>query len=159
ASAASDYMDSTSQLNRYALAADDSATRVVLQAALAVELNSESNVYGQDLEILLARRQVDEVDVTLRSSHVGGYNVLTGEEIPMFAFSSAGMQVQLGLGSSLGVSPNAEVVRKLQALNRTDAGSIAQIVSVYWFNGSAYLRISDPTLTSSQALSVSVKNV
>ena len=32
-------------------------------------------------------------------------------------------------------------------------------MSVYWFNGGSYIRISDPVLTSNQALSVNVRNV
>ena len=75
-SAASDYLDSSPQMNRYAIAPDDLATRVVIPGTLALELNSENNGYGQDLEILLTRRQQDEVDVTLRSYHVGAYKAL-----------------------------------------------------------------------------------
>ena len=120
---------------------------------------------GEDLEIRLDRRPQDEVDVTLKSYHVGVYKVLTGEEIPFFSFSQSGMQVQLGLGSSLGSGQlNTNQTQALrQAMsnhaNATGAGSIAQIVSVYWYNGGSYIRVSDPVLTSDQALSVSVRNV
>jgi len=91
---------------------------------------------------------------------VSANKVQTGEEIPGFAFSQTGMQVQLGLGSILGSGrPNSPQLQQLRTINPNDAGSIAQIVSVYWYNGSSYFRISDPILTSNQAISVSVRNV
>src|SRR2546430_13721902 len=71
----------------------------------------------------------------------------------MFAFSTTGMQVQLGLSAILGSPPLNKVA------NTGAIGSIAQIVSVYWFNGAAYIKISDPVLTSASALSVNVRNV
>jgi hypothetical protein len=159
-SAPSDYVDSTTQLNRYAIAPDDVQTRVVVPISLATELNSASNVYGEDLEIVLTRRQQDEVNVTLRSYHVGTYKVSSGVEIPMFAFSQTGIQVQLGLAAIFGAArPGSILFQQLQTVNPANAGSIAQIVSVYWFNGGSYIRISDPVLTSSQALSVTTRNV
>ena len=147
-------------MNRYAIADDDIDTRVVLPQALALELNSQNNIYGEDLEIRLDHRPQDEIDVTLRSYQIGVYKVNADQEIPFFSFSESGMQVQLGLGASLGAGKLTQnQVQTLRQGNTTSAGSIAQIVSVYWFNGGSYIPISDPVLTSSQALSVNVKNV
>jgi FlgD Ig-like domain len=159
-SALSDYMDSTFQTNRIVVAPDDLNTRVVIPGSLAVELNSEHNVYGVDMDMKLTRRQQDEVDMTLRSYQVSVTKVDIGQDMPFFVFSEAGMKVQLGLGASLGAGHlTPSQIQALRQAAGTGAGSIAQIVSVYWFNGSSYVRISDPILTSNQALSVGVKNI
>ncbi len=151
----SDYVDSSIDRNRILVADDDSTTRVVLPAAMAQELNREYNGLGEDLEIRLVRRQQDEVEVTLRSYRVSAVKTISGSEIPSFFFSSNSMQVQLGLGNVLGTS-------QLQALTNVSdpaAGSIAQIVSVYWHNGGGFIRLSDPILTSAQSISVNVRNI
>jgi hypothetical protein len=150
----SDYVDSSPQMNRYAIAPDDITTRVVMPASVAAELDVGNNVYGDDLEIRLTQRPQDEVGVTLRSYDMEAYRVSSGVEVPYFAFAQTGMQVQLGLGAVLGAG------RPLgQVPAGTTAGSITQIVSVYWFNGGSYIRISGPILTSDQALSVTVQNL
>jgi len=158
ASDISDYADS--QGNRYAIAPDDIDTRVVLPMSIETELNSEKNAFSEDLEIRLKRRQQDEVDLTLRSYHVGVYKAASGSEVLSFAFSQNDMQVQLGLGATLGAGRLSPAqVQTLQRSAGTSAGSIAQIVSAYWFNGGSYIRISDPELTSNEALSVHVRNI
>jgi hypothetical protein len=160
ASALSDYMDSSAQVNRIVVAADDINTRVVIPDSLAIELNSEHNVYGVDLDVTLARRQQDEVSVVLRSYQVDVEKVAVGLDLPGFVFSEAGMQVQLGLGAVLGSgSLTSSQVQTLRHAAGTSLGSIAQIVSVYWFNGSTYVPVSDPILTSNEALSVGVDNI
>lgn len=151
----SDYVDSSAELNRILVAADDSTTRVVVPATLAFELNSEHNGLGEDLEIHLDRRLQDEVEVTLRSYRVGVRRVISGAEVPSFYFSSNNMQVQLGLGAVLGTGQLSGYTPTSQPA----AGSIAQIVSVYWFNGAASIRLSDPILTSAQSISVNVRNI
>ena len=160
-SAPSDFCDSSSALNRYALAPDDLSTRVVMPAAVADELRKENNIYGEDLEIRLTRRQQDEQDDTLRSYNIGAYIARTGSEVFNFAFSKPAISVQMGYGAVLGttVLQSNQVISVRNTTSRASAGSIAQIIAVYWFNGQNFLRISDPILTSSQALSVTVRSL
>ncbi len=150
-SAASDYVDTLE--NRIVVAADDPTTRVVVPAALLHELNAGFNGYGEDVELVIVRRAQDEVDVTLRSYRVEAYLAQSGRPLPNFAFSRNDMQVQLGLGAILGTGHY-----RTKFLD-PGPGSIAQIVSVYWYNGAAYIRLSDPVLTSAQQIAVSVRNI
>jgi len=159
-SAVSDYVDSSSALNRLIIAPDDIYTRVVVPSSIATELNAGKNVYGRDLDVRIVRRQQDEVDVTLRSYRIGAYDTVSGNEVLNFSFSQNDMQVQLGLGATLGAGKLSPAqVQTLQRSAGTGAGSIAQIVWVYWFNGASYIRIGDPILTLDQALSVKVRNL
>jgi len=154
----SDFVDSSPAGNRYALAPDDTTTRVVVHGQIAKELLSENNPYGEDLELRLARRSQDEVDTTLRSYRIGAFIARTGSEVEGFTFSKPLLSVQLGYGAVLG-SPglNSSQMVTIQNVGKAAAGSIAQIVSVYWFTGRNFIRISDPVLTSNQALSVNVR--
>jgi hypothetical protein len=159
-SAPSDFCDSSSAANRYALAPDDLTTRVVMPAAVALELRKENNSYGEDLEVRLTRRAQDEQDDTLRSYNTGAYIARTGAEVFNFAFSKPAISVQLGYGAVLGtggIQTNQAI--SIRSVARASAGSIAQIIAVYWFNGQNFIRISDPILTSSQALSVNVRSL
>ena len=158
-SAPSDYVDSSPQANRYALASDDSTTRVVIPHDVAIELLAENNTYGQDLEVRFTRRSQDEVNTTLRSYHIGAYRAVAGDEIPYFSFSQPIISIQLGTGSVIGGSLSQNSVAALQNIQKTSAGSIAQIIAIYWFNGMQYVRVSDPVLTSDQALAVTVRSL
>ena len=150
----SDFVDSSAAGNRYTLAPDDIATRVVVPAAMATELRKENNIYGEDLELRFVRRSQDETDTTLRSYNIGAYIARTGSEIFNFAFSKPLISVQMGYGAALGISQTLAIHNMA---DRANAGSIAQIIAVYWYNGHNFLRISDPILTSSDALSVNVR--
>jgi len=158
----SDFVDNAGAGNRYTIAPDDPATRIVTPAAAANELRKENNIYGEDLEMRLVRRQQDEVDTTLRSYGINAYIARTGSQVFNFAFSKPIISVQLGYGAALGVqniqtdSPSGN--RSLGAKS-TSAGSIAQIVAVYWNNGRDFIRISDPVLTSNQSLGVTVRSL
>jgi hypothetical protein len=151
-SALSDYLDA--QGNRYALAADDPSTRVVMPHDAALYLVKGNNPYGDDIEILLTHQPQDEVNVTLRSYLISARTVSTQQTLTPFSFPLSDVSVQLGFGAAVGslhlsVSQRAAVT----------SGSIAQIISVYWFNGSTYVQIGDPVLTSGQSIGVDVRNL
>jgi hypothetical protein len=159
-SAPSDFCDSSVALNRYALAPDDPSTRVVMPAAVAMELRKENNIYGEDLELRLTRRSQDEDNDTLRSYNIGAYIARTGSEVFNFAFSKPIISVQLGYGAALGSTVlTTNQSSSSRHANSAGAGSIAQIIAVYWFNGQNFVRISDPVLTSDQAMSVVVRSL
>jgi hypothetical protein len=160
-SEASDFSDSSLAGNRYTLAPDDLTTRVVIPEAVSKELRKENNIYGEDLELRFVRRQQDERDTTLRSYNIGAYIARTGSEVFNFAFSKPIISVQMGYAAALG-SPGLQQTNQALSINRSttgsnNAGSIAQIIAVYWNNGRDFVKISDPILTSTQALSVIVR--
>jgi len=160
ASAWSDYVDSSTQLNRYAIALDDLSTRAVIPRTVARELIAEFNSYNEDIELRVLRRQQDEIDVTLRSYRVVAVRVASGVEITNFSFSQSILSIQLGFGAAIGNSPfiPSQAVQ-ITANNTAFSESVLQVISVYWFNGASFVRISDPLLTTSQSLSVNVRNL
>lgn len=153
-SAPSDFVDSSAAPARYAIAADDSATRLVIPALQARDLVGRYNAEGKDLEIRVLRRSQDEINATLRSYRFAAFDVGTDQEEPAFVFGESGVSVELGYGAALG----STVVGQSPPA-RAQAGSIAQIIAVYWNNGQDFVKISDPVLTSNQSLSVRVRNI
>jgi len=169
----SDFVDSTRDANRYAIAPDDPATMVIIPSSLQNELRREHNSYGEDIELALERRPADEVDITLRSYRILARLVVSREEVPRFAFSRSEIQVNLGYGASIqGIStnglgsapaftppPTPLSLSPLAHMARAADQSLTRIVSVYWFNGGNYLPVGSPILTTDNALSVSVRNL
>ena len=91
------------------------------------------------------RRAQDENNDTLRSYDIGGYIARTGGEVFNFAFSKPIISVQLGYGAVLGTTVlQGNRAISVRSTSRASAGSIAQIIAVYWFNGQNFIRISDP---------------
>lgn len=156
-SPASDYIDSSDSAYVYSLASDDSSTRVVLprQAALQLLL---PNSFGEDLEVKVTRRPQDETNTTLRSYHMGLYRALSGIEVTGFAFLQNEASVHLGYGAAIGSSLQLGS-QPLGFLANAGISSVLQIISVYWFNGSSYVRMGDPLLTADQSLAISVRNL
>lgn len=157
-SAWSDYVDSSVDTNRYAIASDDIETRFVMPRTVALELLSGNNLYHTDVEIQVLRRQQDETGLTLRSYRVAAIRLDSGAEITNFSFSQSLASMQMGYGAILGVSRPSGNSLSYRSTAGAGAGSVAQIISIYWFNGGTVIRISDPLLTSGQALSVNVRN-
>jgi hypothetical protein len=151
-SALSDNLDSAG--NRYALAADDVNTRVVMPHDAAQYLLAANNAYGQDLEIVLTHQPQDEVNVTLRSYKVYAQIPSSGQILNPFAFPQNNISVELGYGSALSAGR-----LPAQSFGARAAGSIAQIISVYWYNGASYVSVGSPTLTGGQSIAVTVRNL
>jgi hypothetical protein len=153
ASQLSDYLDSSTEANRYILAADDPATRLIVPSAAAKYLLAANNAFGEDLDVVIDHQPQDETNLTLRSYKITARKVRSGDLVQGFSFPQNILSVELGLGSALSSAPG------IRAPTGTTAGSIAQIVSVYWFNGSNFVAFGSPTLTSNQSLSVTVRNL
>jgi hypothetical protein len=155
-SALSDYVDSSSEANRYAIASDDVATRVVMPHDAARYLLAANNPYGQDLQVVITHQPQDETNVTLRSYRAVAVIASTGETLTQFSFPQNNIAIQLGYGAILG-SPNGPL--SINAKAPLDAQALASILSVYWFNGSSFVRVGSPILVAGNAVSVSVRNL
>lgn len=156
---ASYYVDSSDQPNIYILSPDDPTTRLQLTAEMAKQLRAENNTFNDDIDIRLTRRRQDEFDITLRSYEFMAYRLSTGQTVPDFNFTQTNASVHMGYSGVLDSSNLT--LQQSQTLGSpstpTYTGPIAQIITIYWFNGSSYVRISDPVLTSDQALAVNVR--
>jgi hypothetical protein len=150
----SDYLDSSVAGNRYVLAADDPSTRLIIPSAAARYLLAAHNAYGEDLDVQIDHQPQEELNLTLRSYKITARKVRSHELVSGFSFPQNILSVELGLGASLGSAPGH---RALPA--GTTAGSLAQIVSIYWYNGNNFVAFGSPTLTSNQSLSVNVRNL
>ncbi|OGR90508.1 MAG: hypothetical protein A2992_07485 [Elusimicrobia bacterium RIFCSPLOWO2_01_FULL_59_12] len=156
-SAFSDYLDSSLAANRYAIASDDITTRVVMPHDAALYLLAANNPQGQDLALSITHQPQDEVDVTLRSYRVRAHRADTNAEISGFAFPQNNISVHLGYGSVVTPSQGGPV--SLGSQGSIPAAVLAQIISVYWFNGANFVRVGNPLLTLDQSISVSVRNI
>lgn len=156
-SPASDYVDTSGTV--YILATDNSATRAMLPYDVAKELLAENNSQHQNLAVRIDRRQLDETNTTLRSYDVVVYRVPSGDVVKPFAFSQPIMAVQLGFGSAIDLnSLPSNLYAAFHDPSPSAAAQLAQIVSIYWFNGNDYVRAGDPVLTFNQTLSINVRN-
>lgn len=154
-SALSDYLDSSNAANRIAVASDDITTRVVMPREAALYLIAANNPYSEDLQLLLTHRPQDEVNVTLRSYAITAVRAASGVAIPNFSFPQNNIDVQLGYGAV--IAPTGQVT--INTPSKINAATLAQIISVYWFNGSSYIRVGSPILTIDQSISVTVRNL
>jgi hypothetical protein len=152
----SDYLDSSGENNRYTLAPDDPATRIVMPEEAARYLLAANNPWGKDLYLAITHRPTDEVNVTLKSYKFSAHIAETDEEISGFSFPQNNISVELGYGSAL-----QAIHRMLPASQhgQISAGSLAQIISVYWFNGATFVPVGNPILTSGQSIAVTVRNI
>ncbi len=154
-SALSDYLDSSNAQNRIAVASDDPATRVVMPRDAASYLIAANNPYAEDLQVTLTHRPQDEVNVTLRSYDIKVVRAATGVIIPGFSFPLNNIDVQIGYAAV--ISPTGQIT--LNSPNKINAATLAQVISVYWFNGGSYVRVGSPILTIDQSISVTVRNL
>jgi hypothetical protein len=154
-SALSDYLDSSSAQNRIAIASDDITTRVVMPRDAASYLIANNNPYGEDLQILLTHRPQDELNTTLRSYNITVVRAANGVAIPNFSFPQNNIDVQLGYGAV--ISGTGQIT--INSPTKINAAILAQIISVYWFNGGSYVRVGSPILTLDQSISVTVRNL
>jgi hypothetical protein len=152
----SDYLDSSGENNRYALAADDPSTRVVMPREAALYLLAENNPHREDIYLTLAHQPQDEVNITLRSYKIAARRSSTDEEIIGFAFPQNNISVQLGYGAVVSQTNGFVTLGTRSGIN---AATLAQIISVYWYNGASFIRVGNPLLTLDQAVSVSVRNL
>jgi hypothetical protein len=158
ASSASDYVDSSAQLNRYCLAPTESNTRIVIPGVLAAELNRGNNGSTDDYEIVATHQPQNENPTTLKSYLFNVQNARTGQLIPNFAFSQPIAQVQLSYalpGGVIGFQPLANSLNNFGS----QAQSVAQVISLYWFNGAGFVRLGGTVLLQNQALVASAKNL
>jgi hypothetical protein len=154
-SALSDNLDSAG--NRYALASDDITTRVVMPHDAALYLLAANNPYGEDLYLTVAHQPQDETNVTLRSYRVTARRASTDQEVSGFAFPQNNIAVELGYGAV--VLPAGGGPVSIGSPTQISAATLAQIISVYWFNGASYIRVGNPLLTVNQSISVTVRNL
>jgi hypothetical protein len=153
----SDYLDSSLQANRYALASDDVTTRVVMPHEAARYLLAANNPYNVDLYLSVTHQPQDETNVTLRSYRIRAHRADNDVEVTSFSFPQNNISVELGYGSVVTPSPNGPVV--LGSQGNISQAVLAQIISVYWYNGASFIRVGNPLLTTSQSISVSVRNI
>jgi len=158
-STAADYVDTSG--NRYAVADDDSSTRIVIPSALLNEMRVEHEGLTEDIQIRLTHRPSDETDPILRSYYVGAYKFPSGEEIPRFAFSQSIMSVQLGYRAVLANAHFTSSEKSgLQAATGLSSVQLAQILSIYWFNGAGFIPLGNPVLSAiNESVMVSVNNL
>jgi hypothetical protein len=154
----SDYVDSSSQLNRYALAPAESDTRMTLPMSVAQDLNLESNGTTDDYELVAIHQPQNENTTTLKSYLFQVQNARTGQIIPGFSFSEAIAQVQVSYALSNAVITQQRTLAS-SANQGAQAQAVAQLISLYWFNGSDYIRLGGTVLLDNQALAVTAKNV
>lgn len=154
-SSPSDYLDSSG--NRYALASDDIATRVIMPNSAASALLAANNPYGEDLDIVITHQPQDEVNVTLRSYKVQARITATNQLLTQFTFPQNNISIELGYQSVITPSQGGPVT--IGSQTNVSAAALAQILSVYWYNGSSYVRIGNPLLTLNQSISVTVRNL
>jgi len=147
-SAPSDILDSSPQINRYVLAAEDPQTRLVIPATINVELLAGNNAYG-DITIQLAHQPQNESGDVLFSYQITAARAATGDPLPNFAFSQTQMIFQMHCP---GVSGGA------LHLGAASASSNA-LVTPYWLNGPLAIALSNPVAASNQPLSVTARNM
>lgn len=157
-SSASDYVDSSNVTNRYAIAGSDLNTRVVLPGSLAKELNSEFNGTSDDYEIVALRQQQNENATTLKSYLFQVQNARTGQVVFGFTFSQPIAEIQVSYALSV---PTLGLSQRLTLTGNTgaEAQAIAQLISLYWFNGGSFIRVGGTVILQNQALAVSAKNL
>ncbi len=156
-SSPSDYLDSSFEGNRYALASDDSTTRVVIPHQASLALLAANNAYNEDLQIVLTHLPGDESNVTLRSYRITAQIASTGQILTQFTFPENNISVQLGYGAVVTSSQGGPVT--INAATPMNAATLAQIISVYWYNGSNFIRVGNPLLTLDQSIAVTVRNL
>ncbi len=152
----SDYMDSSGPLNRYVLAPSESASRITLPQALARELNSESNGTGDDYEIVAIRQTQNENSTTLKSYLFQVQNARTGVPITGFSFTQPIAEVQLSYGISV---PTLGLNSQFGGLDTGQASAIAQLISLYWYNGASFIRVGGTVVLANQALMITARNM
>jgi hypothetical protein len=158
-SAASDYVDSSNQTNRYVIAPSDLETRVVIPGALAIELNTERTGLNDDLEIVALHQPQNENSTTLKSYLFRVLHAQTGQEAPRFAFSQPLAEVQVSYALNLPTLGLTSQIRSSLDNASAEAQAIAQLISLYWFNGSHFIRLGGTVLVQSQALMITSRNL
>jgi len=158
-SAPSDYLDSSPNLNRYALAEGDPSSRVVMPEILARELNTEITGLNEDLEVIPIRQPQQENATTLKAYLFQVQKANSGQSVLNFAFSQPLAQVQVSYSISSSVLGLSSAVRTPLANSNAQAQAIAQLIALYWFNGSAYVRLGTTVLLDTQALLVNARNM
>jgi hypothetical protein len=153
----SDYVDSSSDLNRYALAPAESDTRSVMPNSMAIELNAPQNGSSDDYEIVAIHQPQNENATTLKSYLFQVQNARTGQVVPMFSFSQPTPAIQLSYalsGQVIGLHPTLSVTNQ-----SAQAQAVAQLIALYWFNGASFIRLGGTVLLQNQALMVNAKNL
>jgi hypothetical protein len=157
-SAASDTLDSTPQVNRIVVAANDINSRVTIPSAIATELLMENNGLGDDLIIIPIHRPQDETATTIRSYQFLVQMAASGQAVTNFAFQQPAANVQVSYGLNFGsIGLGSAIAANLTG--NANAQAIAQVIALYWFNGSDYIRLGGTVITSDQALSVATSNM
>ncbi len=156
-SAASDYIDSTTDVNRIAIASGDPQSRITLPMSVAVELNAPNNGSSDDYEVVAVRQMQNENTITLKSYDFKVQNARTGQVLPNFAFTQAVAEVQVSYGLSLPTLGLTSGVGGQSTV--TQAQAIAQLISLYWHNGAGFIRVGGTVLVANQALTISAKNL
>jgi hypothetical protein len=155
----SDYVDSSLQTNRYVIAASEMTTRIVIPGSLATELNFERNGSSDDYEILAVHKPENENETTLKSYLFEVRDARTGVPVLGFHFSEATAEVEVSYALSLPtVGVNTSLHRAVTNAGQ-QAAAIAQVISLYWFNGDTFIRLGGTVLLQDQALMVTSRNL
>lgn len=127
-SAASDNIDSSSDLNRYVLPNDNTQSHIRIPDVSNAMLQRASDG-SEDIELTLERRTSDETGGVLLSYGLDAWRVSSSVQLPGFSFMPTGMAVQLDPSS---LSVDAETP-----------------IALFWVNGSHALRLSTPVTAGS----------
>jgi hypothetical protein len=157
-SAASDYVDSSNQVNRYVIAPSELDTRITIPGSLSQELNFEFNGTSDDYEIIAIHQPQHEDTMTLKSYLFQVQNARTGQAVSNFSFSQAIAAVQLSYGLRAGVI-GLQPTLPSSGNRGAEAQAVAQLISLYWFNGSNFIRLGSTVLLENQALMVTARNL
>lgn len=151
ASEGTEYVDSSPQNYLYILASDDASSRLVVSGEGARILRKENNSYGDDIQIVLSRRNDQENQVTIRAYSYEARRASSGQTIPGFVFEQpANIQVGYGTGgNNVLLGAPSELENPF-----ADAEAVAKIAAIYWFNGNSYVRLGGTVITSQQAFRI-----
>lgn len=156
-SAATDLVESTSGVNLHVFSEDDAQTRLNIPGLDARRLRVEYNPYGDDIEIVGLRRAERESEITLKAYEFVARRADSGQIIPDYDLPQPiPLQISYALnvsGVMLGVPSSGPTPADAQA------SAIAQIASVYWFNGAQWIRLGGTVIVDEQAFRVATRNL
>jgi len=155
AGAATDLIDSTPALTHYILAPDDVNSRLAIPGVSAEVLRQEYNTYGDDVQIVAIRKSENENDQTLKAYLFRAERASSGQVIPDFALS---LPVPLQVSYALNTS-QASQLGAGSSLRAAEAQAIAEIASLFWFNGTQFIRLGGTIILDQQAFQITTKNL
>ena len=133
ASAWSDYVDSTDEANRLIFDASNLLNKMTIPHNAALQLRSENNSFGMDLEMTPSHQIAEEHGAVVTSVLFQFNDADSGMKVPGFSFTGTAPTVQLDYTAS-----------------QFSLGG--QSVAMYWYNGASFVKLTNPTLASTQTV-------